>query len=336
MKRIPPFFGLLVLLAVLAFGGPVRAETVTFLAKAFCPIKYEINWPFTSKVDKKSTQGSGIVANVSELPKDQIEEKSATELGSNMNRLLILKAPLEVGQHVSEEQILITYEMPLENLVAEKEALSKGKVNEREHTLAMVEQQLASFRQKQADLDNQAASQSVAPIDVRTNSREIEALLLQREYILEELELARQRYDNAVVIAQSKYGLDVDVNKLPRLGHVRSPMDGYILWVNSSLVPGMAFTKQASLVSVGRIDPMVIRASVHEIAVQKLKVGDKATVVFHSIPGETFETAISKVNFVALPAMMQQPSFYEIELMLPNPEKRIKEGMRCDVTVNLQ
>lgn len=328
--------GLLAAMVLCLAGQQARAETLTFLGKSFCPIKYEISWPFVTKLDKTKAQGSGIQANVYELPKEKsYEEKSATEMGSDMNRLRIVSAPLKVGDRVSEEQILITYEMPLENLMAEKEALSRNELNGVEHTLAVVENQLAALRQHQADLENMEAGKSVAPIDVRTNAREIDALLLQRDYLTEERDLAKQRYDNAVIITQSKYGKDIDVHKLPRVGYIRSPVDGYVLWTNSSLVPGMAFTKQATLIAVGRLDPMLIRASVHEIAAQKLKVGEAASLVFHSIPGKTFTTTISKVDFVAQPAMLQQPSFYEIEMTLPNPDLRIREGMRCDVTINL-
>ena len=53
------------------------------------------------------------------------------------------------------------------------------------------------------------------------------------------------------------------------------------------------------------------------------------------MPGQPFHTTISKIDFVAQPAMLQQPSFYELEMTLPNPDLRIKEGMRCDVTVDL-
>lgn len=329
------FPGLLAALA-LCLAGSAWAEPLTFMGKSFCPIKYEITWPFVTKRDPSKNQGSGITANVYELPKEQAaEEKSATQLGSDMRKLQIISAPLKVGDRVAEDQILITYDLPLENLMAEKEALSRAELDGLEHGLAILDSQLTQLRQHQADLENMAAGQTAAPIDVRTNARDIENLLLQRDVLEEKRELAQQRYDNAVIIAQSKYGKDVNLRKLPRLGYIRSPMDGYVLWTNSSLVPGMAFTKQASLISVGRLDPMLIRASVHEIAAQKLKVGDPATVVFHALPGQTFQTAISKVDFVAQPAMLQQPSFYEVELTLPNPDMRIREGMRCDVTVNL-
>jgi multidrug efflux pump subunit AcrA (membrane-fusion protein) len=328
---------LLGLLAALLLAGaaPAAAETVTFQGKAYCPIKYEINWPFTTLAKKPPAQGSGIQANVYELPKESFQEKSATELGSDMSRLHIISAPIRVGQRVQEDEALITYELPLESLIAEKQGLSRNKLNNLERMLASIDYRLHWLENHQSDLENMQSQQSVAPIVVSTNAREIDALLLEREYLTEELEMARQRYDNTVLIAQSKFGKNLDLKKLPRQAYVRAPSDGYVLWVNSSLVPGMAFTKQAALVTIGKLDPMLIRVSVHEIAVQKLKVGDPATIIFNAWPKESFATTISKVDYVAQPAMLQQPSFYLIELMLPNPDMRIKEGMRCDVVINL-
>lgn len=335
MKSIRFYCGLLAVLS-LCLPGPAAAETLTFLGKSYCPVKYEITWPFSTNAAKAAKQGTGIQANIYELPEGKKkDEKSATELGSDMSRLRILSAPLKVGDKVDEDQILITYEMPLENLMAEKQALSRKELDDAEHGLAYVESQLTALRQQQADLENMAAEKSAAPIAVRMGARDIDALLLQRDYLREKYELAKQSYDNAVIIAKSKFGKDQDVHKLPRIGYIRSPASGYVLWTNYRLVPGMAFTKQASLISVGRLDPILIRASVHEIAAQKLKVGDPVSIVFHTLPGQTFRSTISKVDFVAQPAMLQQPSFYRIEITLPNSDLRIKEGMRCDVTVTL-
>ena len=334
MTDMKTIFGLAMAL-FLAATIPAAAETVTFQGKAYCPIRYEINWPFSTKTKKPAGQGSGITANVYELPKETFEEKSATELGSDMRRLRVLEAPIQVGQHVVEDQALITYELPLDNLIAEKQAVSRSDLNRLEHVMASVQLRLSQLQNRQAELENMAGQQSVAPIDVSSNSRDIDALIMQREYVAEELELARQRYDNAVLLTRSKFGKEVDLKNLPRRGYVRSPTEGYVLWINSSLVPGMAFTKQASLVTIGRLDPIVIRASVHEIAVQKLKAGDSATIVFNAWPNEKFTTTISSVDYVAQPAMLQQPSFYLIELTLPNADLRIKEGMRCDVIVDL-
>ncbi len=334
MTDMKTLFGLAAAL-LLATALPVSAETVSFQGKAYCPIRYDINWPFAAKAKKPAAQGSGITANVYEMPKESVEEKSAAEMGSDMRRLRIIEAPLQVGQHVVEDQALITYELPLENLMAEKQLVSRSELNELEHAMATTQLQLSVVQNRQKELENMAGNQSVAINEVSNNARDIENLLLQRDFLEEKLELARQRYDNSVLVTQSKFGKDVDLRKLPRRGYVRAPSDGYILWYNSSLVPGMAFTKQAPLITIGKLDPIIVRASVHEIAMQKLKAGDPATVIFNAWPGEKFQTTISKVDYVAQPAMLQQPSFYLIELTLPNPDLRIKEGMRCEVVVDL-
>ena len=336
MTDMKTLFGLAAAL-LLAAVLPASAETVSFQGKAYCPIRYDINWPFSGKTQAKAapTQGSGITANVYEMPKESVEEKSAADMGSDMRRLRIIGAPVQIGQHVVEDQVLATYELPLENLMAEKQLLSRHELNGLEHAMAMVQLQLSTIQNRQRELENMAANQSVAVNEVSNNARDIENLLLQRDTLEEKLELARQRYDNSVLLTQSKFGKDVDLKNLPRRGYVRAPTEGYILWLNSSLVPGMVFTKQAPLVSIGKLDPIIVRASVHEIAMQKLKVGDPATVVFNAWPGEKFQTTISKVDYVAQPAMLQQPSFYLIEMTLPNPDLRIKEGMRCEVVVDL-
>jgi len=334
MTDMKTLFGLAAAL-LLAAALPASAETVSFQGKAYCPIRYDINWPFAAKTKAAPTQGSGITANVYEMPKESVEEKSAAELGSDMRRLRIIGAPVQIGQHVVEDQVLITYELPLENLMAEKQLMSRDELNGLEHAMSIVQFQISTIQNRQRELENMAANQTVATNEVSNNARDIENLLLQRDFLEEKLALARQRHDNNILLTQSKFGKDVDLKNLPRRGYVRAPGDGYILWLNSSLVPGMAFTKQAPLVTIGKLDPMIVRASVHEIAMQRLKAGDPATVVFNAWPGEKFQTTISKVDYVAQPAMLQQPSFYLIELTLPNPDLRIKEGMRCEVAVDL-
>ncbi|MYL81763.1 HlyD family secretion protein [Desulfovibrio aerotolerans] len=325
----------LVAAAFLWTAAPAQAETLTFLGKSYCPVRYDIKWPFLTKDKKGPSQGSGVQANITELPRESYEEKSAVALGSDMRRLRILATDLKVGQHVVDGQPLVTYELPLETLISEKQSLSRAQLNALERAMALVQHQLAWQQSRQTDLENMVSNQSVAPRTVRTNAMDIDALLLQRDYLAQEIELAQQRYENAQLIAHSKYGKDRDLKNLPREGTIRAPSDGYILWFNSSLVPGMDFTKAATLLTVGTLDPMVIRASVHEIIVQKLKVGDPAVLAFYAWPGEEFHTTISKIDYVAQPAMLQQPSFYQIELALPNPDLRIKEGMRCDVKVTV-
>lgn len=300
MKHIATLCSVLLVALVLAAPAPVRAESVTFVGKAYCSIRAEIKWPFLS-----------------------------------LNQLRIVSAPVKVGQHVTEKQRLITYELPLESRITEKRKLDHTKVDSLERALALVDFQLAELRQKQDDLENMVASQSIAPNVPLGNLKAIEALRLRRESVAEQLDLARSEYKDKLTLAQTNYGDSISDPKAPREGLVLSPIDGHVLWVNSSLVHGMVFISPADLITIGRMDPMVVRAAVHEIAAQRLKDGEKADVVFHALPGEIFRGTVTNISYTAQPATMQQPTFYEIEITIPNKEMRIKEGMRCDITIDL-
>lgn len=337
MKR--PYLLTLALAAglFLVASGQAGAEGYTFLGKTYCPIKYEIRWPFIVQPGSAvPAQAKNIMPNTYELPKDQpAQARTAVSMGSDMERLHILTTALHVGQQVLESEVLATYELPPANRIIEKEALSRAKVNDLTHRLAWVDLELAKMRNKQEDLEKQSSIQTVASNTLALGQKELDAYLIQRAALSEQLELAQSRHEFFVDLAKARYGKEVDAKNPPREGRVRAPMDGYVLWVNPNLRPGMSFTREAPLFIVGRLDPILIRAAVHEIASQKLKEGDQATVVFHSLPGETFTVPITRVSRVAQPAMMQQPSFYEVELTMPNPDLRMKEGMRCDITVNL-
>lgn len=325
---------ILVVLAMVLSAGKVMAETLVFPGKAYCGLKGDIRWPFKTK-GVKTGQDKGFAMAVSLQSPRPDAEKTAAELGSDMTSLRVLAADLHVGQRVTENEPLVTYAMPLDRVIKEKEALSRAKITSIESALALADYKLAVLTLMQTEMQKGVSLETAATGNVRQASRNIESLAKQRASLTAARELAQARYDTDVEMARVRYGDNLDPRQLPRRDAIRAPFAGNILWVNPSLVPGMRFTKQATLFSIGRLDPILVRAAVHEIALPRLKVGDPATVTFHSLPGQSFQTTIATINYVAQPATLQQPSFYTIELSLANPDLRIKDGMRCDVAVNV-
>jgi multidrug resistance efflux pump len=110
-------------------------------------------------------------------------------------------------------------------------------------------------------------------------------------------------------------------------------VDGYVLWINPDLRKGVKLNRDTDLFQVGILDPIVIRAQVHEIEAVRLKLGDKAKVTFDSMPGKEFTATVSRIPWAPLPTSLQQPSYYEIELTLPNPDMSLKEGLKGTVTI---
>jgi multidrug efflux pump subunit AcrA (membrane-fusion protein) len=334
MKRTLFSALILTVLAMVLPAGKVMAETLVFPGKAYCALKDDLRWPF--KTGAVTTgQDKGFAMAVSLQPPKPDAEKTAAELGSDMTSLRVLAVNLHVGQHVTENEPLITYALPLDRVIKEKETLSRAKITSIESALALADYKLAVLTLMQTEMEKGVSLETAATGNVREASRNIESLSKQRASLTAARELAQARYDSDVEIARVRYGDILDPRQLPRRDAIRAPFDGHVLWVNPALVAGMSFTKQATLFSIGSLDPILVRAAVHEIALPRLKVGDPATVTFSSLPGQTFQTTIATINYVAQPATLQQPSFYTVELSLANPDLRIKEGMRCEVAVNV-
>ena len=97
--------------------------------------------------------------------------------------------------------------------------------------------------------------------------------------------------------------------------------------------PEFKLAKEAELFQVGTLDPMIIRAQVHEIEAQKLKENMAATVTFDSIPGKKYAASVSRIPWAPIPAALQQPSYYDVELTIPNPSLELKEGLKGQIII---
>ena len=107
-----------------------------------------------------------------------------------------------------------------------------------------------------------------------------------------------------------------------------APIAGHLLWVSPGLRPDGHIAAGAPAFVVGQLDPLLIRAQVHEEEALRLAPGDPATVHPESLPGERFPAQVSRVAWTPLSLDPLQPSFYEVELTMTNPNARLREGMR--------
>jgi hypothetical protein len=72
---------------------------------------------------------------------------------------------------------------------------------------------------------------------------------------------------------------------------------------------------------------MVIRAQVHEIEAMRIGLGDEADFSLESIPDRTLRAKISRISWTSL-TPMESPSYYEVELEVPNHDYVLREGLR--------
>lgn len=270
------------------------AQEIIFSGKLYSPLKLTVVLPYTA----------------------QVTEMTAT-----------------IGQRVKKDDVLLKYEIPLETRMAEKRTLNLATVKDLEHQLANVGKDIDKLRVKRTELgimekQNMATSQAVVQ-----NSQEIEVLEKQRVAIQEKLTMEREQSQLRLDLARDHFGPSANFGNLPKEGIVKAPVDGYVLLINPVLRKGVKLTRETELFQVGLLDPLVIRAQVHEIEAVRLKLGDQAKVNFDSIPGKDFTATVSRIPWAPLPTTLQQPSYYEIELTLPNPDLTLKEGLKGQVTI---
>ena len=245
----------------------------------------------------------------------------------------IMNMPVSIGQKVKKDEVLATYEIPLETRMSEKRTLSLASVKDLEHQVATATKDNDKLRVKRKELEvmekqNMATSQALAQ-----NAQEIEVGEKQRVALQEKLTVEREQAQQRLELARERFGPKANFGTLPNEGIVKAPVDGYVLWINPELRKGVKLARDSELFQVGVLDPILIRAQVHEIEALRLKLGDQAKVAFDSIPGKEFTATVSRIPWAPLPTALQQPSYYEIELTLPNADYSLKEGLKAQVTI---
>jgi len=274
--------------------GVLRPAEVQFTGKLYTPVKFSVPLPFPAFIQQIGVQ---------------------------------------IGQQVKVGQELARYELRQEVYMDEKNKLSTTTIKELEYRLAQVDVELDKLTAKHRELEVMTKRNMASQQSISQNEKEIEAARKEKTSIQEQLNLARDVYSDRLILAKERFGRDAGAGNVPKVGFLRSPLDGYVLWINAEARSGAHLERETPIFQVGVLDPMIIRAQVHEIEVSKIAEGNAATVVFDAIPGREFAATVSRIPWTPLPANLQQPSYYEIELTIPNPDHTLREGLKGQVTV---
>lgn len=245
----------------------------------------------------------------------------------------ILTLSGQIGQKVKRGDVLASYEIPLETRMDEKTKLSPASIKDFEHKLALADKEIDRLSAKSRELEAMSQRNMASQQAMTMNAKEIEVFRKEKAAVSEQLALTRDLLNDRVELAEDHFGKGAGVGKVPKDGIIKSPTDGFVMWMNPELRAGVKMAKEAELFQVGSLNPMIIRAQVHEIEAQKLKEGQAATVTFDSIPGKKFAASVSRIPWAPMPAALQQPSYYEIELTIPNPDAELKEGLKGQITI---
>jgi hypothetical protein len=240
----------------------------------------------------------------------------------------------DLGKKVKYDEVIAEYEIPFETRIDEKKKLSQAGIKELEAKMAQAGRELEQLRARRKELETLRTQKMASDQALTVNAEDIEVIEKQRTAITESLALDHDLYLIQQDVARKELGVqNATAKDVPKIGLIRAPLEGYVVWMNPDMRKDAYMVKNSNLFQIGVMDPIMLRALVHEIEAQKLHVGDEAKVTFESLPGKTFRATVSRIPWAPLAATLQQPSYYEVELTMANPDLILKEGLKGQVTI---
>jgi multidrug efflux pump subunit AcrA (membrane-fusion protein) len=245
----------------------------------------------------------------------------------------IISLNVQPGQKVKEGEVLGHYRLLPESVQAMRRRLLPSQITDLKARLAEIDKGINTLKNKENTLtalsrQNLAAPQSLTQID-----QEIDALRKQRGILQEALEQAERTTREEEALARKQLGVSFKSGHVPKEGVLVAPIDGHVLWMHPDLRQGAQMAGGTPVLMVGVMDPMLLRAQVHEIEALKLQVGDKADITIESLPDQKFRAQVSRLPWAPPAITLEHPTYFDVEFKVENPDLILKEGLKATIQV---
>lgn len=237
------------------------------------------------------------------------------------------------GQPMKEGEVLARFQLAKEAVAQIRRRVSPPQISELEMRLAETERALATLGSKRREIqqlaaENMAPAQSLAQAD-----QELQLLGKERAAIQGRLQQEKRLANEDLALLKQQLAVRVETNQIPASGSLVAPIAGHVIWVHPDLRDGAELATGTPSFAIGVMDPMLMKAQVHEIEAVRLSVGDRAEISLEAMPDLKVEGTISRLSWAPKTQGLDQPSFYELELTIPNPRLSIRDGLKGQVLI---
>jgi len=237
------------------------------------------------------------------------------------------------GQGVEAGEILAQYRLAPEALVQIRRRLTPPRIREAEIQLAEIEKNLHEAKGKLRGLQQLAREDLASAQALKQVKDQRQFLLKQQQAVMEGLEAERRLAKTDLAVLQKQVGRSINVHNLSEEASLISPMKGHVTWINPEFKEGALLSPTPVVFVVGVLDPMIIRARVHEIEAMQLRLGEKASVSVESLPNRQFEARVTRFNWTSSSLELEQPAYFDVEFQLANQDLILKEGLKVQVVL---
>jgi multidrug efflux pump subunit AcrA (membrane-fusion protein) len=237
------------------------------------------------------------------------------------------------GQQVKAGDVLATYRLAPESLMAIQQRLSPPQLSEMETKLAEVQRNMVPLTTKQREL-TQLVQKKLAPSESLAQlNEELQFLVREKATLQERLKKDRQLAQQDQEVLCSLVGTSLKPGQIPREVSLKTPISGYVIWVNPEMRENAELPPLPAAFQVGVMDPMILRAQAFEIEALQVKIGQAAEVTLDALPGQKFQAKVSRISWSSITTGPDQPAYYEVELTIPNPNLDLKEGLKARIVL---
>lgn len=246
---------------------------------------------------------------------------------------IITSLQVQVGQQVKAGDVLAHYRLTPEATMQLRRRLSPPQIKDLEMRLADVQGALDRAAAKRRETIQLAAKKLAAEQALAQAEKEWNLLVKQRNAVQANLQQEQELASEDLQILKKEMGTSLSSGHLLKEAALKAPINGYVIFEHPDLREGAELGANTVAFQVGVMDPLVVKAQVHEMESLQLRVGDQAEIFPESLPGRKFEARISRLSWVPLRPGLEQPSYYEAEVQVPNPDLTLKEGMKVRIVV---
>ena len=243
----------------------------------------------------------------------------------------VLEVLIQVGQAVKKNDALVKLELlPTDAASMAQRANKAPAIHAQELAIQQLEFKLAQLERNILEAQKLTEA-NMAPRNALPDFLEQKALALkQLENIRQNLADTRRAANDDLRVMSDQLGQTVGSGSAPRFIFIRAPQDGHVISLESSVTPGALVA--GKVCTLGVMDPMVIRGQVHESEIDRLKAGETAKITLDSTKDEAMEAKLTSVSWAAQDSSLAAPSYYLFELTVPNPDLKIRDGNKVQVT----
>jgi len=239
---------------------------------------------------------------------------------------------VQPGSRVKKGDVLARYRLMPESTIKLSRRIFPAEILKLEADRIELKQKQYGLDEKRLEIEG-LAKQNLAPAQALERVRRESNLLDQQRVLLEKkLDQEKKMQAAELSLIDERMGIKVTADQLPTHAALLSPIDGHVTWLSPDLHVGGALKAGQIYAQVSVMDPIILRAQVHEIEVMQLTIGDEIEFTLESIPNRTFQAKVGRISLTPDRPQPKEPSYYEVEFTVPNPNLLLREGLRGRIT----